>query len=151
MKICRDCGAELPDEEFYVHAEMRDGRLNKCKDCVKERVMKHRAANIEAVLSYDRGRSMLPHRVSARAKYAKTERGRLAISRSNRAYYKRNSVKRKAHDAVLSALRNGRLERMGCEVCGVPRANAHHDNYSKPLEVRWLCPAHHREFHKQAG
>lgn len=26
--------------------------------------------------------------------------------------------------------------------------NAHHDDYSKPFNVRWLCPQHHREWHK---
>lgn len=36
-----------------------------------------------------------------------------------------------------------------CEVCGAPRAHAHHDDYSLPLDVRWLCPIHHAEVHKR--
>ena len=35
-----------------------------------------------------------------------------------------------------------------CEVCGATKAQAHHCNYSKPLDVRWLCPKHHAEWHK---
>jgi hypothetical protein len=34
-----------------------------------------------------------------------------------------------------------------CEVCGATKAHAHHENYSAPLDVRWLCPSHHRKEH----
>ncbi|HXK36406.1 MAG TPA: hypothetical protein VJ553_02395 [Candidatus Paceibacterota bacterium] len=53
----------------------------------------------------------------------------------------------KAHKAVNIALRNGDLERQLCEVCGRDHAHAHHDNYSKPLKVRWLCIRHHIQAH----
>lgn len=49
-----------------------------------------------------------------------------------------------AHGAVQSAIKTGRLVRQPCEVCGKQRTYAHHDDYSKLLEVRWLCPFHHR-------
>lgn len=53
-----------------------------------------------------------------------------------------------ARDQVKRAIQAGRLERKPCEVCGtVERVQAHHDDYSKPLEVRWLCTSHHREEH----
>lgn len=42
------------------------------------------------------------------------------------------------------------LERQPCEICG-RRAEAHHDNYSKPLEVRWLCKQHHAELHRKVA
>jgi hypothetical protein len=47
-----------------------------------------------------------------------------------------------------NAIRDGRLIRKPCEKCG-KKAQAHHDDYSKPLDVRWLCFKHHREFHGQ--
>jgi hypothetical protein len=44
---------------------------------------------------------------------------------------------------------DGVLERMPCEVCKTTEnVEAHHDDYAKPLEVRWLCKKHHREHHK---
>jgi ribosomal protein S27AE len=34
-----------------------------------------------------------------------------------------------------------------CSKCGA-KAQAHHDDYKKPLDVRWLCPKHHGEHHR---
>jgi len=35
--------------------------------------------------------------------------------------------------------------------CGRGKAEMHHDDYAKPLDIRWLCFVHHREFHGRAG
>lgn len=43
----------------------------------------------------------------------------------------------------------GKIQRQPCEVCGNPKVDGHHDDYSKPLDVRWLCRKHHQEHHKQ--
>lgn len=53
-----------------------------------------------------------------------------------------------AHHSVETALKNGTLEKKQCEVCGAKRVDAHHDDYSKPLDVRWLCRGHHLKFHR---
>lgn len=58
---------------------------------------------------------------------------------------------RRAHKAVATALRAGRLQRKPCEVCGATEVHAHHDDYRKPLDVRWLCPVHHRAEHSSPG
>jgi hypothetical protein len=61
-----------------------------------------------------------------------------------------NREKRLAHRRVEAALLAGRLVRCACERCGaVERVQAHHDDYSKPLAVRWLCAVHHRERHRE--
>ncbi len=36
MKKCIRCGIDKEPEDFYVHPQMRDGHLNKCKTCCKE-------------------------------------------------------------------------------------------------------------------
>lgn len=66
---------------------------------------------------------------------------------NNRRWRKRNPAATKAHSKVDTAKRAGRLKKQPCEVCGNPRASAHHDDYSKPLQVRWLCHDHHVETH----
>ncbi len=55
-----------------------------------------------------------------------------------------------ARSKVGYAIKSGRLTRQPCAVCGSAPAEAHHDDYSRPLDVRWLCKPHHREHHKRA-
>lgn len=52
-----------------------------------------------------------------------------------------------ARMATHTAIRRGILEREACEVCGACEVEAHHDDYTKPLEVRWLCKQHHEQHH----
>ena len=47
------------------------------------------------------------------------------------------------------AVKNGTLIRGACEMCGAVKTEAHHENYSKPLEVRWLCRLHHAELSRR--
>lgn len=68
-------------------------------------------------------------------------------SRYTRQYKRDNPEKVRAHRLVQTEIRAGRMERQPCEVCGEPNGDAHHDDYDKPLEVRWLCRKHHIEFH----
>lgn len=44
-------------------------------------------------------------------------------------------------------IRRGLLIPYPCEICGNTEVEAHHDDYSKPYDIRWLCFIHHREFH----
>lgn len=55
---------------------------------------------------------------------------------------------RRAHDKVRKAIQAGTLKRGKCEVCGSLRVEAHHDDYTEPLVVRWLCRADHLAFHR---
>ena len=63
-----------------------------------------------------------------------------------RGYYNRGA-KVRAKEAVNYAKRTGLLKAKPCEVCGEDTAQAHHRDYSKPLEVQWLCTIHHGEAH----
>lgn len=70
----------------------------------------------------------------------------------NHYHYKKLQVKRypekvNARESVHRAVRSGRLIKQPCKVCGESKVFAHHVDYSKPLEVEWLCRKHHREVH----
>lgn len=77
-------------------------------------------------------------------------RGNRTIERSRWINKPGNKIKAKAHYKVYNAIRIGKLFRKPCEKCNDPLSVAHHDDYSKPLDVRWLCNFHHYEHHKGA-
>lgn len=76
----------------------------------------------------------------------KENRARVS-SLSIRKWRERNPDKVKAYRAVYVAKRNGTLKPKPCRRCGNVKAEAHHDDYSKPLKVIWLCKQHHEERH----
>jgi hypothetical protein len=45
-------------------------------------------------------------------------------------------------------LRRGKLQRQPCEACSAEKAQMHHDDYDKPLQIRWLCRPCHMAHHK---
>ncbi len=56
------------------------------------------------------------------------------------------------YSAVIQGVRTGKLKRPDeaiCQECGASKAHKHHDDYSKPLEVLYLCPKCHRKRHRE--
>jgi len=132
-KTCFKCNETKALSEFYKHKAMADGHLNKCKACTKADSAKHRLENIEEIRAYDR------------------RRGNRQAKGYVQEYRARFPNKYRAHVMVNNQIRAGNLAKEPCEVCGSERAVAHHDDYSKPLNVRWLCQAHHKQWHAKHG
>lgn len=59
-----------------------------------------------------------------------------------------NRLKQEVRMIFRDAVRYGKLLRQPCEVCGEAKTEGHHSDYSKPLDVRWLCRLHHIELHR---
>jgi hypothetical protein len=137
MKHCNSCETTKQESEFHIRKASKDGLSAKCKSCAK---------------AYDESRLRDPKRVEARKAYAKTEAGLIAGSRAKAEWAKRNPKKNKASNAVSNAVRDGKMARKPCEVCGSTyRIHGHHDDYDKMYDVRWLCAQHHRDWHKEHG
>ena len=60
-------------------------------------------------------------------------------------------IKARAREAVGRAVRNGKMKRKPCVVCGETKSEGHHEDYSKPLDVIWLCRKHHKEADRKLG
>lgn len=133
-KQCFKCQTVKPLGEFYKHSQMADGHLNKCKDCTKSDVSKHRGQNLEKIREYDRNRAKLPARIKQTTAFTKAWR---------------NEDKRRgaAHNAVSRALKTGKLIPKPCEKCNSEKTVAHHEDYDKPLDVVWLCQPCHKQRH----
>jgi hypothetical protein len=60
--------------------------------------------------------------------------------------------KPRAREAVRSALRKGQIVRPSrCQHCNQEcKPQAHHEDYSKPLDVVWLCVSCHTQIHRAA-
>lgn len=143
MKTCLSCGKSEPAVDFGPS-------LSKCRECqraasrayhhahrdeINARHRRHRAENIEAYRERN-------NRYSVEHKEDRAVR--------NSATY--NPVSTAAHNAVKVALRDGVLVKPAtCSACGEEthrnRIHAHHEDYSKPLVVRWLCARCHRALH----
>ena len=150
MKTCRKCELPFPLDDFYTHKQMADGHLNICKSCVKKRVEKHREDNIESIREYDRMRGGYEHRKQHVREYHQTDRGRERSNHAKKVWCERNPRKRAAEVLFANSVKSGKLARLPCEVCGSNiRIHGHHESYDRRLEVRWLCPKHHSERHKE--
>lgn len=146
MKRCFKCQETKRIDEFYKHTQMSDGRLNKCKECTKKDASEHRQANLEKIRAYDRLRGSMPHRVAARQEYSKTDAYKTSHAKSTTKYFANNPKKYKAHNILNAAVRDKKITPWPCLVCG-KKAEAHHPDYDRPLDVVWLCPSHHKQAH----
>lgn len=146
MKTCNRCNVGKPLEEFYKHPKMRDGYLGTCKDCHRAAV---RVRYLDKLTDENwREGELYRHRLKAQ-RYRDEGRKSDAeiIRRSHKAWEERNAEKKRANCAVNNAIRDGRMIRKPCSVCGEPNAQGHHEDYSKPLDVVWLCRRHHADRH----
>ena len=83
----------------------------------------------------------------ADAKRAGSARRRASGLAHSQRQRKREPERYRARTAVGNAVRDGRLIKDPCEVCGAAKVEGHHDDYAKPLEVRWFCRMHHKAHH----
>lgn len=56
-------------------------------------------------------------------------------------------LKKNCREATHRAIQAGKLLKEKCEVCGEIEVEAHHDDYTDPFNVRWLCKKHHAAHH----
>jgi hypothetical protein len=72
---------------------------------------------------------------------------RVAKAKQSYAAWKTSHPKRRAAQVKLgNAVRDGKVVPLPCLICG-EKAEAHHPDYDRPLDVVWLCPPHHKQAH----
>lgn len=133
MKVCRSCGVLKPLSDFYHHRHCADGHEASCKGCRREYFASRPR---ERIAEIDRKRNQAPKRKADKVRFVQRHRGK-------------HPDRYRARTAVTHAISDGWLSRAPCQVCGNTRVEAHHEDYSRPLDVVWLCPSCHARRHAE--
>lgn len=136
MKTCSACLQAKERDEFQKRAASVDGLTAACKKCLQARDKARYPGEKE-------------NRLASHKEYKKTPAGRAAYNRAHANWDDRNPERRKAQWKVSNALRDGRLQRDPCHCCGDLEVEAHHPDYSRPLDVVWLCIKDHKQLHEE--
>lgn len=144
MATCRYCSILFEPTDWQVAKSDYA-----CKPCYRAKQTEYRARRKAEGRPVVSGRMPREYHQKYQAIYMQDPVNRLRRAEQMRGYSKDHVIAehRKARRAVRTAIASGRLTRQPCEVCGELRVHGHHDDYSQPLVVRWLCQKHHSEHH----
>jgi hypothetical protein len=165
---CRTCRKEKCREWHNKPKELVKRHTGLCP-CGKERASYSPAYCKECAAKCNK-KAREKYRPSAEVIARKNERQRIAwhkkygdrhlkndpVSADNRLKYKklaeksdRNIIRHRVRALTRSYIKAGKLIKQPCEICQtIENVEAHHDDYDKPMDIRWLCRKHHREHHR---
>lgn len=109
------------------------------------------ARDPERVRAADRARYYRDHEKRRAASDAYQEANPDVVRKAKERWRKANPEKIRAQRQTRRAILRGEIVKQPCEGCGDEKVHAHHDDYGKPLDVRWLCPACHGIEHRRFG
>lgn len=119
-KRCARCGEILPVTEFHNKKGSLAGKSPTCRHC----------------------------KYIVNKRYYSSKEGKIAVSNQTKRKWIRSKDKIKCRNAVNWAILDGKIKPCACSVCGSCfLTEAHHEDYSKPFEITWLCKRHHMERH----
>lgn len=125
-KVCILCGETKPIKKFERDNRCVDGVRGKCRRC------------------QDTGR-----KYAAKRKTLEERRKRANEMKRRKEKTPEGRMKKLAQKALHGAVKRGTVKRKPCEVCGSRDSQAHHDDYSKRFDVKWLCRRHHMARHRK--
>ena len=162
---CTGCNRVLPIIFYTIDVTRKLGYQTICSDCKTSRYGSTNPIKLERVAFNKLGRLLSDDEKLCPAcgfvkhtdefhKSSRTRDGRhshCAACRSVKNLISGEAFKRKAQHAVSVARETGKLvPPFCCEECLSPSdsLDAHHEDYSKPYDVRWLCKKCHHEYHQ---
>lgn len=140
IKLCPKCKTEKSFDQFYKNPKSSNGLSSYCKSCICK-------TTYESFLK----RPIEERRKIGRSNYHVKKDSpsyRIRISEKQKRRRLKYPEKFKARKKVWHEIKAGRMQREPCEFCGSTiQVQAHHHDYLKPLEVRWMCAPCHRKYH----
>ena len=153
LKTCSKCSEEQPLSAFYRDSRKADGHRYQCKRCVgryerspeRREAMRTLAATPEHK-AYRKAYNATPEQKARVKRCGASPEGK---ARRRKYDLNRDPVKTRARQALAYAVRVGNITRPNdCSVCGdICEPQGHHEDYSKPLTVDWLCRLCHTAVH----
>ena len=155
VKRCPKCGEIKCRSKFHRRQRAKDGLQSYCKDCDKITTLAQRATpeGLEYVRQWRQTES---GKKSTRA-YLESDAGRKTHCINAAKHRAEHSDKAKARSILSNAVIAGSVIRpLNCSVCGIEplpmrdgrsALQAHHHDYTKPLDVQWLCSPCHKDLH----
>ena len=122
MAKCSLCKQEKDSSFFHKDKNKKTGCSTYCKSCKK----------------------IQDKRYEKNSLYTEQVKERKKVWRN------KHPERKSAHMKVYFALKKGILVKQPCFICG-EKSEAHHPDYSRPLDVVWLCSSHHRQAHHPLG
>jgi len=129
---CNDCKKFKLKKEYY---NLKSGHY-RCKKCCHIRRLQQYDLTQKQAIEYTK-------------KWAIKNKKRIKEYERNRSKMQDNSIEMQCRHKVAIALRSNKIRKKRCNVCGKLIVEAHHEDYSKPLKVIWLCHTHHMELHRK--
>ncbi len=134
-KRCRICQQNRPPSDFYDQPGSRDGKRNECRFCFSDAVCRRQRENGDRYKAYQR-------------QWRKENQEMVRVYEHSHA----QSPERRARNSAKAAAKWGTIARpQECPRCGSQgkEIHAHHEDYSRPLDVRWLCEGCHFQLHRE--
>jgi hypothetical protein len=127
---CRTCGKEKPIDLFSKDCYKRWGIDTQCRACGVIKCRRYRRLNRELITA------------------------RLRLKKATKLATEQQIEKELARGKLRAAVQAGTISKpASCSACGRSgmTIHGHHEDYSRPLEVTWLCPQCHSDRHRMAG
>lgn len=137
---CNICQLDKPETEFYPRKAERQGEyLSACKVCRSQKKKTEKYSDIET--SREKGKEIM-----RKFRHNNPEK----CKETHKKWRQKNKEKYNVKDFVRRAIKSGKLHKPKlCEFCFQPKPlQGHHEDYSKPLDVKWLCAGCHKSWHR---
>jgi hypothetical protein len=131
MKKCSCCKILKSSKDFYKCRSFKDGLQYFCKKCSSRSGKYGKNIRIADKLYQQKKRKL-----NSAKKLEETNK-----------YNHKYPERYKAIYLVSQAIKKGIIKKLNCRICGRKDTQGHHSDYSKPLDVDWLCPIHHKLLH----
>ena len=148
MKLCRKCGEKKKECGFHLSSRATDGLQSWCKECMCAGAAEYRKRNPIKTKQYRRKyyKKNYDKIADSIARWRKSKNGQ----EYRRGWQAKNREKYSAHYKLYYQIKCGNIIRpTQCSSCKneSSRIEGHHSDYSKPLDVMWLCKPCHYKIH----